>query len=107
MIDDEEIQRALDYLRDSAVDAAQARANRIYMQEYSKSLKALIMREHLDLPVSAQEREACADHRYLTHLSAMQTAIKLDEQHRFLRVAAEAKIEAWRSLSANQRAMKI
>ena len=77
------------------------------MEEFRKSLKALIMKEHADLPVSAQEREAYSDERYIQHLQAMQTAVKLDEKNRFLRIAAEAKIEAWRSFSANHRAMKV
>ena len=107
MITDEDIEKAIDYLRDNAIQAAQSRANRIYMEEFRKSLKALIMSEHKDLPVSAQEREAYCDQRYLKHLEAMKTAIAHDEQNRFMRVAAEAKIEAWRSFSANHRAVKI
>ena len=65
------------------------------------------MKEHQHLPVGAQEREAYADERYAKHLEAMKIAIAQDEQNRFLRIAAEAKIEAWRSFSANHRAVKI
>ena len=54
-----------------------------------------------------QEREAYADERYKKHLEAMKIAIAQDEQNRFMRVAAEAKIEAWRSFSANHRAVKV
>ena len=107
MITDDYLEKAIDYLRDSATNAAQSRANRIYMDEFRKSLKALIMREYNHLPVGAQEREAYADDRYLKHLEAMKIAIAQDEQNRFLRIAAEAKIEAWRSFSANHRAVKI
>ena len=45
-ISDDEIDRALDYLRDNARDAAQARANRIYVEEYRKVVKAQLMKEH-------------------------------------------------------------
>lgn len=107
MISDEEIEKAIDYLRDNATEAAQARANRIYVEEYRKSLKAMIMKEHADIPVSAQEREAYSDKRYLSHLIALQQAVKEDEYRRFLRVAAEAKIEAWRTIQANHRSMKV
>ena len=107
MISDDEVEKAIDYLRDNATEAAQARANRIYIEEYRKSLKAMIMKEHADIPVSAQEREAYADKRYLSHLLALQQAVKEDEYRRFLRVAAEAKIEAWRSFQANYRSMKV
>ena len=107
MISDEDVEKAIDYLRDNADNAAKARAERIYMEEFRKSLKALIMKEHIDATVSAQEREAYADPRYQTHLEALRQAVYRDEKARFMRIAAEAKIEAWRSLSANSRAMKI
>tara|TARA_Y100000114_G_C11650242_1_gene273832 strand:- start:430 stop:756 length:327 start_codon:yes stop_codon:yes gene_type:complete len=107
MISDEEIEKALDYLRDTANDAAKCKAERIYLEEYRKSLKALIMSEYKQLPVSAQEREAYCDNRYLKHLEALKIAVRKDEKIKFMRVAAEAKIEAWRSYSANHRAMKI
>tara|TARA_R100001509_G_C4831315_1_gene203386 strand:- start:83 stop:406 length:324 start_codon:yes stop_codon:yes gene_type:complete len=107
MISDEDVEKAIDYLRDNAENAAKARAERIYMDEFRKSLKALIMKEHIDATVSAQEREAYADPRYQTHLEALRQAVYRDEKARFMRIAAEAKIEAWRTSSANQRAISI
>ena len=107
MIEESEVEKAVDWLRDNSIKAAQARANRIYLEEYRKALKSIIMKEHTDLPVSAQEREAYADHRYQTHLRAIKDAVADDEYQRFMRHSAEAKIEAWRSLSANHRAIKI
>lgn len=106
-INEHEIDRALDYLRDNAAVAAQARANRVYCEEYRKSLKAIIMKRHADMPVNAQEREAYADEEYITHLDALKQAVFEDERHRFLLEAAKAKCDAWRSQCANERAMKI
>lgn len=105
MISDQDAEAAVDYLRDTSDAAAHARADRLYMEEYRKSLKAELMKEHLDKAVNAQEREAYADARYLSHLEAMRTAIFNDEKHRFLLEAAKAKIEAWRTLQASARAM--
>ncbi len=103
MITDEEISKALDYLRDSAPKAAKARAERIYVEEYRKTMKAQLMKEHAGEALGAQEREAYADPRYLEHLQAIREAVREDEHLRFMRVAAEAKIEAWRSMCANNR----
>lgn len=103
-IADSEIDKALDFLRDNARDAAQARADRIYVEEYRKTLKATLMKEHSSLSAVLQEREAYADERYQQHLEAIREAVKLDEYHRFMRIAAEAKIEAWRTQSSNSRA---
>lgn len=104
MISDNEIGRALDFLRDNSEEAAQARANRLHLDDYSRVLKAQIMSEHLSEPVNAQERYAYSDVRYKNHLEALKLAIFEDEKHRFLRDAASAKIEVWRSQQANARA---
>lgn len=103
-ITDEEIDKALDYLRDNARDAAQAKANRVYVEEYRKVVKAQIMKEHSQLSAVLQEREAYSDPRYIAHLQAIKQAVEIDEGHRFLRGAADAKIEAWRTQSSNTRA---
>lgn len=104
MIPESDIERAVNWLASSAVQAAQARANREYMTEYRKSLKALLMREHQSLPIAAQEREAYADQRYLAHLDAMKTAIEDDERMRWLQSAAEAKVSAWQTQQRATRA---
>jgi|SRR6185369_13488308 len=103
-ITDEEIDKALDFLRDNARDAAQARADRVYVEEYRKTLKATLMKEHGGLSAVLQEREAYSDPRYVEHLEAIREAVKVDEFHRFMRIAAEAKVEAWRTQSSNSRA---
>ena len=43
MISQRDIEKALDFLRDSAEEAAVSRSNRIYLEEYRKSLKAQLM----------------------------------------------------------------
>ena len=107
IITDEDVQKSLDFLRDNALIAAQYKAERIYLEEYRKSLKALLMKNHIDLPVSAQEREAYASPVYIQHLESMKIAIQRDEKQRFLRVSAEAKVEAWRTMSSNIRSIKL
>lgn len=98
MISQRDIEKALDFLRDSADEAAQNRANRIYMEEYRKSLKAQLMSENMDMAVNAQEREAYKNVQYITHLDAMKTAIYEDEKLRFLIEAAKIKITAWQTM---------
>src|SRR5882757_8293319 len=94
-ITDDEIDKALDYLRDNARDAAQAKANRVYVIEYRKYIKATLMKEHGSLSAVLQEREAYSDLRYLQHLDAIKEAVAIDAHNEFLRAAAEAKIGAW------------
>lgn len=108
MISDEEVEAALDYLRDSAPSAAKARAERIYVEQYRDALLAILMKTFKDeTSVAAQEREAKASDKYLAHLDAIREAVEIDEKNRFLREGARAKIEAWQTFSANIRGMKV
>lgn len=103
MISEDEAEKAVNYVRDNAMAAAQAKANRIYMEEYRKVVKSQIMRENDDKALGAQEAIAYADPRYKQHLEAMQTAIEKDEYQRWMMTAAEAKVSAWQTMSRNLR----
>jgi len=105
MIDEATVEKAVDWIRDTADEAAQARADREYMDEYRKSLRAQIMAEHSELPLTAQEREANSDPRYLAHLEAFREAVYRDERMRWLRVAAETKISVWQSQQRSMRTL--
>lgn len=104
MISDDEIEKAAEYLRDNAGKAAKAKATRIYLLEFRKALKAQLMKEHVTEALGSQEREAYADPRYTQHLDAMREAIERDEYYGWMKTAAEAKLEARRTLQANARA---
>ena len=99
MISQKDIEKALDFLRDSATEAAQNRANRVYVEDYLKVVKANIMASHADKPVNAQEREAYIHLDYLAHLEAIKEAVYEDEKLRFLIDAAKSKISAWQTIS--------
>jgi hypothetical protein len=104
VITEEEIEKAVDYLRANARKAAQCKAERIYMEEYRKTVKAEIQRETPSDTLGNQEARAYSDSRYMQHLKAMRDAIEADEYHRWMMIAAQAKIEAWRTQQANARA---
>jgi hypothetical protein len=109
-ISEEEIEKALDYLRDSAFPAAKARAERNYVEDFAKILLNKLKQEHRKQgakTVAEQERDAYADDRYLQHLEAIREAVEIDAKMTFLRQAAEAKLDAWRTLMATERAMKL
>lgn len=107
MSDEAEINifRALDFLRDQAPAYAKAKADRVFLEEYRKSLKATIMKEvEPKFPsAAAQEREAYADARYVQLLEGLREAVEEEEKLRWRIVAAQAKIEVWRSLESSRR----
>lgn len=99
--------RSLDFIRDNAPAYAKAKSERIYLEEFRKSKKALLMREaeiagHKS--AVAQEREAYAHDEYMALLEGLRAAVEQEEALRWLIVGAQAKIEAWRTIEANRRA---
>jgi hypothetical protein len=98
--------RCLDFLRDNASDYATAKANRAYLEEYRKTLKAQLMIESEQAgakSAATQERDAYAHTNYINHLCALQEAIQIEENLRWKLVAAQAKIEAWRTIESSRR----
>jgi hypothetical protein len=105
IVSDEDVDAALDYLRDNARAAAKAVAYRIYMTEYRKSKKAELMGLCNEAAAVAQERFAYAHPDYKQHLKDMQTAIEDAVMHEFLLKAASAKIDVWKAEQFRDRAM--
>jgi hypothetical protein len=96
----------LNWIRDNAEEMAQAKADRVQLEEFRKSKKALLMRDaELKGHKSAvsQEREAYAHPEYVALLDSLKEAVEREERMRWLMVAAQLKIEVWRSLESSRR----
>jgi hypothetical protein len=108
MSDESEIQifKCLDYLRNNAGNMAQAKADRVQIEEFKKSKIAILMkRAEVDghKSAAAQEREAYANPEYVEFLNALAAAVEKEEKLRWLMKAAEARIECWRGLESTRR----
>lgn len=96
------------YLHNNIDKYAQAKAKRIYLEEYRKVCKASQMRvaevgEGIKA-IAAQEREAYASQAYRTNLEAIRDAVAEEEALRWRLDTARLEIEVWRSTNANTRA---
>ena len=67
--------KALDFIRDNANAYAEAKANVVYMTEFRKTKKALLMNESDAKTESAKESYAYANPSYTQHLEALRQAI--------------------------------
>lgn len=103
MISDEEIQRALDWLVKNAEKAAVARANRLALEDYKKVVLAQQMIASKATTQSGKEMEAYASAEYQAHIRAAEVAVAEDELFRWRQKAADQRIEAWRTMSSNNR----
>ena len=93
-------EQAAQTIRDKAPLFGEAKAQRVYLEEFRKSKKALLMKDALTLGIeaaNAQEREAYANPKYVQHLLALQQAVEQREKAKWLLVAAQARIEAERA----------
>lgn len=96
---------AVDFIYRQAPKYAKAKAERVYLEEFRKSKKALLMKSCGESSVAAQEREAYADQEYQDLLRGLQAAVEAEETLRWGLVAAQARVEIWRTESANNRGM--
>jgi hypothetical protein len=96
-------QEAVDFIAENAKRLAKAKAERIYVEEYRKTIKARLMKASGVESIGAQEREAYAHPDYERHLEAIRDAVEVEERLRWLMVAAQARTEVWRSQEASNR----
>jgi hypothetical protein len=100
-------QAAVDFMIAQSGEYAQAEANKVYMEEMRKTIKAEQMRAaetEGDYKTAAmQEREAYASKRYKDHLEALKQAVEKRERLRWMLIAAQARIEVYRTQEASNR----
>ena len=104
-VTDVELFESLEWLRDDGGKISQARARRLVIEEGRKHLKAKLMASSKANSAAAKEQDAYAAPEYRELLMGLQAAIELDEHYRMLTDYHKARIEVWRSQSANQRAI--
>ncbi|MEQ1692689.1 MAG: hypothetical protein ABMA00_15470 [Gemmatimonas sp.] len=90
-------------MTDAGPRFANAKAQRVYLEEYRKSLKAILMRSSKEKTSVAQEAEAYADPSYIAHLEALKIAVHGEEALRWRLVTAQVAIDVWRSQESSNR----
>ena len=99
---------AIQYIFENRTPYAKACSEVTYLEQFLKSKRAILRKEALadgHGNVNAQEREALAHPDYLALLEGLKEAVKAKEELRWGLVAAEARIEVWRSTEATNRMM--
>jgi len=95
-------------LESLAGDYAKAEADRLYLAEFRKTKKALLMKEyeskHPGAAVSAQEREAYAHPEYLEVIEGLKEATEKALKIKFDMEVVKIKFETWRTKQATIRA---
>jgi hypothetical protein len=104
-----DINDAVDYLYTHGRKYAEAKAHRVYLEEYRKSQKAMLMKKAMAegraKTAVAAEIEAYADSAYIEVLKGLEGAVEREEELRWGLVSAQARIDVWRSQEASNRTM--
>lgn len=91
-----------------AAEFAQAESERVYLTEFRKSKKALLMKDaeirKPGLSAAAQEREAYANAEYMQLLESLKWATEKALFAKFKLKQYEMRFEAWRTKESTKRA---
>ena len=98
--------KAVDYILKHSADYAKAKSQRVFLEEFRKSKKALLMKDALANGIeaaNAQEREAYAHPEYQELLKGLAEAIEAEELLKWNLEAARMRTDIWRTEQANNR----
>ena len=105
MIKDDDAERAVSYLRDSAEEAGQAKANACYLETWMKIVKSQQMAKSAKKTQSEKEVDALCSPEFIEATKAHAAAVEQDNTFRFKREAAIARLDMYRTQQANIRGM--
>ena len=97
------LEKALNFIRDKAKELAEAKANRVYLEQFRKSKKAILFQESDAKTIADKENYAYAHPEYLQLLLGLKYAVESEELLKHQMEAARLKIDVWRSRNANAR----
>jgi len=98
--------KVVEFLLKNAGKYAKAKADRVYLDEFRRSKRALLMQEaelHGYETSAAQERQAYSHPEYIKILEGLKIAVETEEKLRWQMVAAQLKISIFQTESANNR----
>ena len=95
--------RAVDYILANASKFAQAKANRVFLEEFRKSKKALLMSQSTAEAANAREQFAYAHPEYVELLQGLKEAVETEEKLKWELVAAQLRVDVWRTEEASNR----
>lgn len=96
---------AIDFIYRNSTAYAKAKAEVTYLEEFRKSKKAILYAQSMGKTVTDRENQAYAHPEYQALLKGLQAAVEAAEELRWQLIAAQARIDVWRSQEASNRTM--
>ena len=98
--------KAIDFLLKNAEKYAHAKAQRVYLEEFRKSKKALLMNQCDEKAANAREQYAYSHPEYIGILDGLKSAVEVEETLKWQQIAAQLRVEVWRSQEASNRGLE-
>jgi hypothetical protein len=92
-----------DFIFENAERSAKAKSARVYLQEFRKTKKAILMAHSTAKTAADREVYAYSHPDYLEVINCIKLAVEEEELLHWQMVAAQARIEIWRSQEASNR----
>ena len=96
---------AIDFIYRNSTAYAKAKAEVTYLEEFRKSKKAILYAQSMGKTVTDRENQAYAHPEYQALLKGLQAAVEAAEELRWKLIAAQARIDVYRTQEASNRAM--
>lgn len=90
---------AVDFIVRNAGKFAEAKAQRIYLEQFRSTKKSLLMNESTEKAANAREQYAYSHPDYQELLSGLRAAVAIEEDLKWKLEAARLRIEVWKTQS--------
>jgi hypothetical protein len=95
--------KAINFIIDNAPKFAEAKSNRVYLENFLKVKKAQLMQDCKNEPVSRAESYALAHPDYLVIVEGIKIAMLEEEKLKYFLEAARLRAEIYRTQEASRR----
>lgn len=96
---------AINYMIRHSAEYAQAKAQVTYLEQFRKSKKAILYANAIGNTIADKESYAYSHPEYLEVLDGLKEAVEKAESLRWMLVAAQARIDVYRTQEASNRAI--
>lgn len=84
------------FIQQTAPKFAEARAKRMFIENFLKTVKAQGMNASESNSLGQKEADAYSSQAYIEQLHGLREAVELEEKYKWLMTAAQAKLEIWK-----------
>ena len=95
--------KAINFIIENAPKFAEAKSQRVYLENFLKVKKAQLMQDCKNEPVSRAESYALAHPDYLIIVNGIKVAMLEEEKLKYFLEAARLRAEIWRTTEASNR----